>query len=359
MGPRLDLFGDEGADVGILGQLELGQQVVLTRGRVNLAHICDIIDQIGRNIVGIAQLAFDEDENGSHHGRNLPFRWRCIADGNGMGKAPVTQSPPAVDFEADYNNRQRVPEHPDIIKKWREDSLRVMDARRPETFEYGTGERQKLEWFDAGEDKPTAIFVHGGYWQALDRGWFSWVAPALQDQGINVAIPGYDLTPNVRLGQSIDCVRRATEWVRQKTGKRPLIFGHSAGGHMASAMLSEGRARAALSLSGVFDLEPLIQTSLNEALRLDVFSAKAMSPVYWPAPSGGAPGGRILDCWVGGAESNEFLRQSRNMAATWGGLGAETRVEVVEGANHFSILEGLANPQSALVQRLVALSRQD
>jgi arylformamidase len=276
-----------------------------------------------------------------------------------MGKAPVTQSPPAVDFEADYNNRQRVPGHSDILKKWREDSLRVVDARRPDTYEYGPGERQRLEWFSAGEDKPTAVFIHGGYWQALDRGWFSWVAPALQDQGINVAIVGYDLTPNVRLGQSIDGVRRATELVRKKIGKRPMVFGHSAGGHMAACMLSEGRARAALSLSGVFDLEPLIQTSLNEALNLDPVTAKALSPLYWPAPNGGAPGGRILDCWVGGAESNEFLRQSRNMAATWGGLGADTRVEVVEGANHFTILEPLADPDSALVQRLVALARLD
>ena len=128
---------------------------------------------------------------------------------------------------------------------------------------------------------------------------------------------------------------------------------------MAACMLSEGRARAALALSGVFDLEPLIQTSLNEALNLDPVTAKALSPLYWPAPNGGAPGGRVLDCWVGGAESNEFLRQSRNMAATWGGLGADTRVEVVEGANHFTILEPLADPKSSLVQRLVALARLD
>jgi len=276
-----------------------------------------------------------------------------------MGKAPVSQLPPAVDFEAAYNNRERVPDHPAILKKWREDSLKTVDARHPQTLEYGPGERQRMEWFEAGEDKPTAVFIHGGYWQSLDRGWFSWVAPALQDQGINVAVVGYELTPNVRLGQSIDCVRRAVELVRQKTGKRPLVFGHSAGGHMAACMLSEGRARAALAISGVFDLEPLIQTSLNEALKLDSMTAKALSPVYWPAPNGGAPGGRILDCWVGGAESNEFIRQSRAMAGGWGGLGAETRVEVIEGANHFTVLNDLADANSALVKRLVALARHD
>ena len=273
-----------------------------------------------------------------------------------MGKAPATQTPPAVDFEADYNNRVRVPEHPAILKKWREDSLRVFDERRPQTLAYGPGERHRMEWFDAGPERPVAVFIHGGYWQALDRGWFSWVAPALQDQGISVVIPGYDLAPAVRLGVIIDNVRQATELVRQKTGKRPLVFGHSAGGHMAACMLSEGRARAALAISGVFDLEPLTQTSLNEALQLDLFTARALSPIHWPVPNGGAPGGRALDCWVGGAESNEFVRQSRHMAAEWGGKGADTHVEIIEGANHFTALDGLADPDSPLVQRLLALA---
>lgn len=276
-----------------------------------------------------------------------------------MGKAEQTKTPSVVDFEAAYNNRERVPEHPAILEKWREDALRVMDARHPETLEYGPGERHRMEWFAAGADKPSAVFIHGGYWQSLDRGWFSWVAPALQDQGINVAIIGYDLTPQVRLGQSIACVRQATELVRRMTGKRPLVFGHSAGGHMAACMLSEGRARAALAISGVFDLEPLIETSLNTALGLDPITARALSPLHWPVPNGSAPGGRTLDCWVGGNESSEFIRQSRHMAATWGGQGADTRVEIIEGANHFTVLDGLAEADSPLTKRLVALAQAD
>lgn len=275
-----------------------------------------------------------------------------------MGKATVTELPPAVDFEAAYNNRARVPEHPAILKKWREDAAKIVDARHPQTFEYGPGERQRLEWFDAGEDRPTAVFVHGGYWQALDRGWFSWVAPALQDQGVNVAVVGYDLTPQVRLGQSIDCVRRAVELVRAKTGNRPLVFGHSAGGHMAAAMLSEGRAKAALSISGIFDLEPLIHTSLNQALNLDAHTARALSPLYWPVPNGSTPGGKTLDCWVGADESEAILDQSQKMAETWAKLGADTRVEQVAEANHFTVLDGLADPNSGLVTRLLELARQ-
>ncbi len=273
-----------------------------------------------------------------------------------MGKAPATLTAPPVDYEAAYNNRERVPGHPEILKRWREESARVIDARRPETVEYGPSERQKMEWFDAGSGAPTAIFMHGGYWQALDRAWFAWVAPALLEHGISVVIPGYDLAPAVKVGAIIGQMRRATELVRDRTGKRPLVFGHSVGGHMAAAMLSEGRARAALAISGVFDIEPLIHTSLNQALGLDAATARALSPFHWPAPNGGAPGGRTLDCWVGGAESNEFIRQSRSMAAEWGGKGADTHVEVLDGLDHFTILDPLADKDSSMVKRLVMLA---
>jgi arylformamidase len=277
-----------------------------------------------------------------------------------MGKALSPEgartSERSAELEAAYNNRARVPGHPAILDRWRKDSARVIDARRPETLEYGPGERQKMEWFDAGPGAPVAVFLHGGYWQALDRAWFAWVAPALMQHGVSVVVPGYDLAPGVSVGRIIGQVRQAVEAVRTRSGKRPLVFGHSVGGHMAACMLSEGRARAALALSGVFDLEPLIHTSLNDALKLDGPAARALSPIHWPVPNGATPGGTALDCWVGGAESNEFVRQSREMAAAWGGKGADTRVEILEGADHFTVLDPLADPDSPLVRRLVELA---
>ena len=126
---------------------------------------------------------------------------------------------------------------------------------------------------------------------------------------------------------------------------------------MAAAMLSEGRASAALAISGVFDLVPLIPTSLNLALGLDEMEARALSVTNWPAPDGSTPGGRTLDCWVGGAESPEFLRQSRDMAALWGARGVRTRVEVLDGLNHFTVLDPLKDAASAMVDRIVELAR--
>ena len=125
---------------------------------------------------------------------------------------------------------------------------------------------------------------------------------------------------------------------------------------MAACMLSEARASAAVAISGVFDLAPLIPTSLNIALRLDEAEAAALSPIHWPVPNGSTPGGTVLDCVVGGEESPEFLRQSRMMADLWAARGVETRYEVLPGLNHFTVLVPLFDKDSALVKRIAALA---
>ena len=262
-----------------------------------------------------------------------------------------------MDLEAEYNNRARVPDHPAVMQRWRAAAEAARAAHPPETVAYGPGAREVMDLFSAGEDAPVAVFLHGGYWQALDKDWFSGLAPALLAHGVSLAIPSYDLAPAVRLGRILSEVRAAVELIRVRTGKRPVVFGHSAGGHMAACMLSEGRASAAVAVSGVFDLAPLIPTSLNAALRLDEMEAAALSPVHWPVPDGSTPGGTILDCVVGGDESAEFLRQSRMMVDLWGGRGVQTRYEALPGLNHFTVLDPLFDPDSALVRRIVELAR--
>jgi len=267
-----------------------------------------------------------------------------------------------MDLEAEYNNRARVPDHQAVMLRWKADAEAARAARPPVELRYGPGGREVLDLFEAGAPSsgsaaPVAVFLHGGYWQALDRSGFSWVAPALVARGVSVAIPSYDLAPSVRVGRILTQVRTAVEAVRARTGVRPVVFGHSAGGHMAAAMLSEGRASAALAISGVFDLEPLVPTSLNLALGLDVMEARALSVTHWPVPEGSTPGGTTLDCWVGGDESPEFLRQSRDMAALWGARGVETRVEVLDGLNHFTVLDPLQDADSAMVRRVVEMAK--
>lgn len=259
-----------------------------------------------------------------------------------------------IDFEAEYNNRARVPDHPAVMQRWRETAEA---ARPPLEIAYGPGPREVMDLFEAGPDAPIAVFLHGGYWQALDKGWFSGIAPALAAHGVSLAIPSYDLCPDVRLGVILRQVRAAVDAVRARTGARPVVFGHSAGGHMAACMLSEGRASAAVAISGVFDLQPLIPTSLNTALDLDEREAAALSPIHWPVPNGSTPGGTVLDCLVGAEESPEFLRQSRMMADHWGGQGVETRYEALAGLNHFTVLDPLFDADSGMVRRIADLAR--
>lgn len=245
------------------------------------------------------------------------------------------------------------------MQGWRERAEAARRTHPPRQIAYGSGEREVMDLFEAGPGAPVAVFLHGGYWQALGREWFSGIALSLLAHGVSLAIPSYDLAPEVRLGRILSQVRQAVEAVRDlsPTRARPLVFGHSAGGHMAACMLSEGRASAAVVISGIFDLAPLVLTSLNEALDLDAREAAALSPIHWPVPNGSTPGGTVLDCIVGGDESAEFIRQSRMMADLWGGRGVQTRFEAVEGANHFTVLDALFDSDSAMTGRIVQLSR--
>ena len=258
---------------------------------------------------------------------------------------------PALDLEAEYNNRARCPDHPAVMARWKASAEAARAAHPPEEIAYGPGPRERLDLFSAGEGAPVAVFLHGGYWQALDKSWFSGIAPAFLANGVSLAVPSYDLAPSVRLGTIVDQMRAAMDLLIERTGAPPVVFGHSAGGHMAAAMLREGRASAAVAISGVFDVRPLIPTSLNVALGLDEAEAEALSPIDWAVPEGA-----VLDCVVGGAESPEFIRQSRDMAAAWGAQGAETRFEALEGLDHFTVLEPLFDPNSALIDRIVELA---
>lgn len=254
-------------------------------------------------------------------------------------------------LEAQYNNRALVPDHPAVMARWKAGSEAARAAHPPQILQYGPGARERIDWFDAGKGAPVVVFIHGGYWQALDARWFSFVAPPLLAHGVSVAIPTYDLAPTVRLGRIVDQMRAAVDLIHARTGARPVVSGHSAGGHMAACLLADGRASDAFAISGVFNLEPLIPTSLNAALDLDPAEARALSPIHWAPPAGA-----VLDCIVGGAESDAFQSQSRAMAERWGAQGAETRFEALPGLNHFTVLDPLFDADSAIVARLATLA---
>jgi arylformamidase len=198
------------------------------------------------------------------------------------------------------------------------------------------------------------MFIHGGYWQALDKSFFSYAARGLNELGVTVAVPSYDLCPEVRIGDIVEQIRSACAALTRHANAPIVVAGHSAGGHLAACMLAtEAHVPAAYAISGLFELAPLVPTSLNEKLRLDAAEAEALSPLFWPAPEG-----KTLDAVVGGDESSEYLRQSAAIVAAWGEGGAETRYEEIEGANHFTVIAPLAEAASPMCERLRQLARK-
>ena len=256
----------------------------------------------------------------------------------------------SIDYEREYNNRARVPENPGIIASWASDSAAYREAKPPRVIRYGEGERHTFDLFEAGAG-PAVMYIHGGYWQAVDKSFHSIHARGLNQLGVTVAVPSYDLCPTVRIGDIVEQVRAACTVLTREINAPVIVSGHSAGGHLAACMLAtEAHVPAAYAISGVFELAPLIGTTLNDKLGLDDAEAEALSPLFWPAPEG-----KTLDAVVGGAESGEFLRQSAAMVAAWGEDGVNTRYEEIEGANHFTVIAPLTDASSAICERLKQL----
>lgn len=275
-----------------------------------------------------------------------------------------------LDYEVEYDNRARVPEHAEIFLRWAREAEnyraeRLKAGRSELGLCYGETPGETVDLFlpDMGDSAPVAMFVHGGWWRSLEPSSFSQMARGLNVHGVAVAVAGYDLCPNITIAGIVDQIRRACAFLWQRCERRLLVYGHSAGGHLASAMVATDwpslypKAPADLvpagyAISGVFDLSPLVGISVNQDLRLDAAEARRLSTALWRPPAG-----RAFDAVVGGLESGEFKRQSRFLADSWRQCGAQTRYEEIPAMNHFTVIDALADPQSAMVSRVAAMAQ--
>ena len=276
---------------------------------------------------------------------------------------------PAINYEVEYDNRARVPEHPAIFARWQREAAAFRAAARDAEMglRYGPGPRQTVDLFPAKDDDvqtPLALFIHGGWWRSLEPAMFSHLAAGPNARGVTVALAGYELCPQVSIAQIIEQMRGACLWLWRQQRKLIVVYGHSAGGHLAACLLAQDwkalaadapadLVPAAYAISGVFDLSPLTQVSMNQDLRLDDAEARRVSPLHWQVPAG-----RTFDAVVGGIESSEFLRQSKIIADGWGARGVATRYEEIAGANHFTAIDPLSDPASAMTARVAELARR-
>lgn len=281
-------------------------------------------------------------------------------------------SPEALD--ALYDNRARVPEHQVHLKAWAHHSEQARQSLRCLLdVKYGSGLGDTLDIFYPSKTPtgntqamaPVVVFLHGGYWRSLDKSDHSFVAPALCARGVCVVVLNYDLCPGtpeqpVRIPGIVAQVARGMTWLHQHLAahhadaRRMVVVGHSAGGQLAAMMLQPqiagaayparaGLVQQAVSISGVFDLAPLMQApSFQASLQLDAQQIALASPARLPAPAQG-----MLRALVGGAETAEFLRQNELIQQRWGAEHVPL-ARAVPGLNHFSILDTLADPNSEL-----------
>ncbi len=275
-----------------------------------------------------------------------------------------------IDLEAQYDNRAHVPEHERIFTRWAAETAAYRDiaSKRGAEFglKYGPSPRQTVDVYPAegdATDAPLALFIHGGWWRSLDPSMFGQMAAGPNGQGVTVAVVGYELCPQVTIPAIIEQMRAACLWMWRMSKKRFVVYGHSAGGHLAACMLATDwktlapdvpadLVPAAYAISGVFDLAPLLPLSLNDDLKLDEKTARACSPLFWNVPPG-----RSLDVVVGGGELDAFVQQSRTVAEAWRQGPTDIHYTEVPGANHFTVIDPLSDGDSAMSQRMAALAR--
>lgn len=259
-------------------------------------------------------------------------------------------------YEREYNPRLTVPDTAAIIDSW---PARAEATRARYGFDadiaYGPHPREVMDVYHAENPRGTVVYIHGGYWRMLSKLETSWVVDGFVDRGVSVALLNYPLCPDVGLDQIVESTRRAfaTLWrgaLNDDERRRVVVTGHSAGGYLTALHLAtDWKAYGlpadplvgAVSLSGIFDLAPLMHTSMNEAIRLTKDMATSLSLVGVPIRSK-AP----LVLAVGGDETAEFHRQSEALADGWPDL--EPRVVEVPGANHFTIVDDLAHANGHL-----------
>lgn len=231
-------------------------------------------------------------------------------------------------------------------------------VRIDQDIAYGDDPREKFDlvWPD-GPPLGLIVFIHGGYWMRLDKSYWTDLAEGARAHGYAVCLPSYTLAPKARVSAMTAQMGRAITLAAGHVAGPIRLSGHSAGGHLAARMICadtplpdpvQDRIVQTMSISGLHDLRPLLHTQMNQTLHMDLAEAVAESPaLHMPH---GQP---RLTTWVGGGERPEFIRQAQLMAQIWDGLDAQTRCVVDGMHNHFTVIDGLKQPNSAIVAALL------
>jgi arylformamidase len=225
---------------------------------------------------------------------------------------------------------------------------------------YGPHERNRYDlYLPEGSPKGLVVIVHGGYWLAFDKSYWSHLAAGPLAHGFAVAMPSYVLSPEAEISGITTQIGTAIAAAAGEIDGPIHMIGHSAGGQMVTRMVSStsplsngvlARIKKTVSLSGLHDLRPLMKTSMNEKFGMDIEAARAESPALLEPVDG-----MDVTCWVGADERPEFLRQNALLANVWNGFDIAISSVEEQGRHHYNVIDGLMDPEHRLVKTLLAL----
>lgn len=275
--------------------------------------------------------------------------------GKAKAPCPVTQAETSTANQFEYIDGQLRPSHAALFAQFAAESALAVRSGQPTLdLAYGPHPRQTLDLFRTTQPRRGVVaYFHAGYWQSRDKSGFRFLAPPLAADGFDVAVINYPLSPELGVMAIVEAAAAAVPALTALTGGAPLILvGHSAGAQIAIELAMSSPAAAGtiagpitgiVAISGVFDLEPLLDTMVNAKLALDPATARAASPIHRVRP--GAP--RTLFA-VGALETRAFQDQTARMAQAWAAAGNAASRLTVEGCDHFSILNELCREDGAL-----------
>ena len=266
-----------------------------------------------------------------------------------------------TDWDDAYANGAHIPGADDITAKWEVDAAAykaemIAKDRVMLDLPYGPHPREAMEIFlPEGTPKGLVVFVHGGYWISRDRSLWLHLAAGAVKRGWAFAMPSYVLCPEVRIADITRQVARAIDFAAKKIEGPIHLAGHSAGGHLVARMgcsdielACVDRIKRIVSISGVHDLRPLLNTEMNADFQMTVGDAVAESPALLTPRDG-----LNLTCWVGADERPEFVRQNALLANIWTAYPINITLVEDAGLNHLTVIDALADTDSPITEALV------
>jgi arylformamidase len=270
--------------------------------------------------------------------------------------APDWRSLNQEDLDRGLNNGAAVAGSGDIVAGWDRRSAELRAAHSDHLdLRYGPRERNRIDFFKTAANAPTLVFIHGGYWQMRAKENFALFAAGPMAHGINVALIGYTLAPEATLDEIVAEIHAGIDYLAGRLpdlggdASRIGVSGWSAGGHLTAMAMSHPRVKGGVAISGIYDLEPIRHSYLNEKLGLDEAMSRRNSPIM---QASGAI--KPLSLTVGSGELPQLRKQTADFASHRARCGLPVSYEEIPGADHFSIMDEMLAPTG----RITGMIRQ-